>query len=165
MARTGDWGDKTIITIKSDGVRRHKRWCEHYDPGNHCSLLNSKCIGSPFCKYYNSKIKEEGNFSFPPPTPTPTPPPTPTEDKGEEKRCVVYKEYYRRAGWGDRLIHKTVLVRKTFFRFRIATVTDEDFRTFTLEYDGKRHKFDKYIAYKAKSVYIFVERERIEENL
>ena len=165
MSQRGDWGDKTIITLPSDGVRRHKTWCVNYCTGGHCILLNGKCRGSSFCRYYKSNMREEGTFSFPEPTPTPTPTPAPAQGAEEEKSRVVYKEHYRLAGWGDKLIHKTVLLRKTWFRFRIGVVTDEDFRTFTVEYDGEKHKFDKHAAYKGRSVYIFVESERVEENL
>jgi len=57
MSFTGWWGDKVIVNLKSDGVRRHKKWCKHYSYGE-CDKLCGKCIGSAFCEQYVNGIAE-----------------------------------------------------------------------------------------------------------
>lgn len=134
MSNTGDWGDKIIINLRSDGIRRHKKWCENYQDGS-CKVLCSKCIGSAFCKYYKSKIKEDESTRFYPKPDIqipPLPPPSNVPDT-----IPTYKEHYRPASYGDKLLAKIVLVRITPFIFRIGVVTEESFRTFSVIYDEK----------------------------
>ena len=165
MANKGDWGDKLIITLKSDGVRRHLKWCEYYCTGGKCDLIG-KCCGSAHCEQYKSKYKEEGCFVFPEPETHEPEQQTEPSRVEETPRKTAYEEYYRRAGWGDKLLGEIVLVRKdNWFTFRIAYVVEEDLHTFAAEYDGKKHRYNKRLAYKAGSVYLFKERKKTEDIL
>ncbi len=160
MSNTGTWGDKIIIILSTDGVRRHKTWCEHYRSADkYCTRLCHRCIGSAHCDYYVSKIKEvlpklPASPSRPrlPVRPTiPPPPPSPP-------RPQITQEHYRRAGHGDKLLGQTVLLWKDAFSFKICEVIREDHREFTTyEKDQKQHTYVKSTAYNAKSVYIFTD--------
>ena len=160
MSKTGDWGDKIITTLHSDGIRRHKKWCDNYD-GGHCLAICSKCIGSAHCNnyinkdekdshsFYIKKIGEGGSVKIP-------------NDKIDLHR--IWCEFYHLATYGDHLLHKTILVKKTPFTFRIGTVTSEDLHYFIVKYDGSEHKYEKKAAYRNKSVYVFDGIEELNEH-
>ena len=162
MSKTGEWGDKIIVTLRGDGVRRHKKWCENYREGNLCAAPCGKCIGSAHCDYYKSKTKEEGVYTYSAlPEEDPVKPTKPVGEQTEKPSVPVYREYYRRATWGDKLLDKTVLIKTTALTFRIADVTKEALLTFTAEYDGREHRYDKMIAYKKGIVYVFTGMEMV----
>ena len=163
MSSTGDWGDKLIVTLHSDGIRRHQNWCRHYEAaGKRCTLLCEKCRGSAFCQYYKTGIKEEAPTtpSLPPkkaragvatkqpasPKPVTPPPPSPKVE-----------ELFRRAGHGDKLLGKTVLIRKDIFSFKIAEVIEEDFHLFYTLEQGQKRTYVKRTAYEKKAIYILEE--------
>ena len=159
MSTTGNWGDKVIITLPSDGIRRHKNWCiNHRKPDNFCSVLCGKCIGSAFCENYKTEIAEEKPVF------------QEMADAGKQVPCINLQpvkpkefpmtEYYKLATVSDKLMGKTVLVRNTPHTFRIATVTEEDFYYFSVYYNGATHKYLKRAAMKSKSVYILVESKK-----
>lgn len=155
MSKTNDWGDMIIITLRSDGIRRHKKWCENYrDSDGFCCAKICKCTGSAFCEEYKSDVEEEA------------PPYIPWIEKmngviHEEapQKKMKYEEYYRRANWGDKLLHRTVLFKKTPSIFKIGVVVEESFHTFTVESNGVRTSYDKKAAYRMGSIYIFTEAE------
>ena len=151
MSDTGDWGDKIIITLHSDGERRHKKWCDNYDENN-CKVLCGKCVGSTHCEYYKNKNADSSHVFY-------------RKEVGgggtgevsdEKPNCIgVWRERYRAASYGDKLLNKIVLIKKTPHTFRICEVTSEDFYFFTVEYDGREHRYEKRTAYRNHSVYIF----------
>ena len=155
MSKTHDWGDKVIITLTSDGVRRHKKWCEHYRASDKwCCAKLCKCTGSAFCDKYETDVEEEA------------PPYIPWKEKmngviPEEapQTKMKYEEYYRRANWGDKLLHRTVLFKKTPSIFKVGVVVEENFHTFTVESNGERTSYDKKAAYRMGSIYIYTEVE------
>lgn len=160
MSKTHDWGDKIIITLSSDGERRHKCWCKHYrGEDKYCKAHMCKCTGSAFCSEYASEVEEERPiFIY-------------NEEQVDDvkqdeiirnippKRCSRYDEYYRRAGYGDRLLHRTILFKSTMNTFKIGVVTDESLNEFAVEYNGKKVRYDKRAAFRAGGVYIFTEVE------
>lgn len=154
VSHRGDWGDKIIITLHSDGKRRHKKWCKNYDD-NYCTALCRKCIGSAHCEHYKNDCES-------------------CSDVFHSKNDIVDKssspkspsgyswcELYRAASYGDKLLGKTVLVKNAPHTFRICEVTEEDFHFFSVEYNGKKHKYAKQTAYRNRSVYIFTGTENI----
>ena len=151
MPKTGDWGDKIIITLHSDGERRHKKWCDNYDENN-CKVLCGKCVGSAHCDYYKNKNADSSHVFY-------------RKEVGgggtgevsdEKPNCIgLWRERYRAASYGDKLLNKIVLIKKTPHTFRICEVTSEDFYFFTVEYDGREHRYEKRTAYRNHSVYIF----------
>ena len=53
MSKRGNWGDKTIIVLMSDQIRRHKNWCKYYDQETGiCEKRTEKCFGSAHCEHY-----------------------------------------------------------------------------------------------------------------
>ena len=164
MSVTGSFGgDRIIIALTSDGVRRNKNWCENYrKTDNFCAHFCGKCIGSAFCEYYNSKIKEE---VFRPKTDVedktePEKSPTVVGDEGE---VLTRREYYVRAEFFDKLIGKTVLVKSTPFSFRIGEVLEESLRLLKISYGGRVHIYDRYTAIKNRSVYLLNDYKELEE--
>lgn len=161
MSNTGTWGDKIIIILPTDGIRRHKTWCEHYRSSDkYCTRLCHRCIGSAHCDHYISKIREElpsapirlspSTPSFP--TAQPVDPPPPPLKK------PTMQEHYRLARYGDKLLGQTVLIWKNAFSFKICDVVAEDHRSFiTLEKDQKQHSYQKSLAFRKKAVYVFIE--------
>ena len=157
MSKTGDWGDKIIITLHSDGVRRHKKWCINYQDDNYFSLLCEKCRGSAHCKYYKTEIYSATLGDA---------------EAVEEKKEICeeemphhpeFEEHYSLASYGDKLLHKTVLVKISPHSAKFGEVVDEDFYYFTAKIDGKPHKYVKRISYARKGIYILTERKEIEE--
>lgn len=168
MSEKGMWGDRQIVYLTGDGTRRHKAWCANYRSGR-CAILDGKCIGSAHCAHYKGKVNEIGkvrisiidpvdderitssekkyiidpNSELPPP-----PPPVGT----------VWKERYRLAGWGDKLLGEIVAVRRNALQFWIGYVKEEDLYTFTVEIGEKTHKYNKKETYHGNSVYIFVDQ-------
>ena len=161
VSHRGDWGDKIIITLHSDGKRRHKKWCEHYSDDNHCAALCRKCIGSSHCEYYNNE-NESSSDIFHHKNDI-----IEQDNQKKHQSDFVWCELYRAASYGDKLLNQTVLVKRSPFTFRICEVTEEDFHFFSVEYDGKKHKFDKKVAYRNRSVYIFkgVEKTKATEDI
>ncbi len=157
MSKTGDWGDKLIITLHSDRKRRHKKWCDHYRDDNHCAVKCEKCTGSAHCSHYKNNSEDGSDIFY---LVRPAEPDNKNEDKSRQGFALC--EYYRLASYGDRLLHKTVLVKNTPHTFSICEVIDEDFYHFVVEYGGKNHKYSKRVAYRNNSVYIFLEFKSIE---
>ena len=61
MSLRGDWGDKSITYLPTDGKRRHKSRCEHYNHENKkCLLSGEMCFGSAHCDNYKSAHAESG---------------------------------------------------------------------------------------------------------
>ena len=159
MSEKGMWGDRQIVYLTGDGTRRHKTWCANYRDG-HCTILDGKCIGSAHCDHYKGKVNETGKTRIYRPDsdtggpyiidPNPNSPPPPPPKVG-----TVWKELYRLAGWGDKLLGKIVAVRRNALQFWIGYVKEEDLHTFTVEIGEKTHKYNKREAYRGKSVYIF----------
>lgn len=152
MSDTGNWGDKIIITLHSDGERRHKKWCDNYDD-NFCRVRCEKCIGSAHCEYYKNKYADNSHVFY-------------RKKVGEGgtgkmpginrlSEIGAWRERYRAASYGDKLLHEIVFVRNTPHTFRICEVKNEDFYYFIVEYDGREHKYEKRTAYRRHSVYIF----------
>ena len=153
MSKTGSWGDKIIITLHSDGRRRHKTWCENYREGNYCTLLQGRCVGSAHCEHYKNRneggsdvlyrvartVEQEGKTVVAPP-----------------RRGFTLCERYRQASYGDKLLGKTVLVKNTPHTFRICEVTWEDIGFFKVRYDGREHKYAKQVAYRNQGVYLYI---------
>ena len=176
MSNIHDWGDKLIITLRSDGIRRHKRWCTNYRASDKfCSALCQKCIGSAFCESYTSKHEEEKPIFIHDVMqdyidsirPEKLIPDIDAPDKPEtsyERKKIKYDEYYRLASYGDKLLNRTILFKRTPFIFKIGVVVDESFSTFTVEYGGKKITYDKKAAYRMNAVYIFTEIEVSEED-
>lgn len=154
MSFTGWWGDKVIVNLKSDGVRRHKKWCKHYSDGE-CDKLCGKCIGSAFCEHYQNDIAEaepvwraredvdlfdvkgiDGTSILPRPL------------------KIVKREFYRQAGRTEKLIGKAVMVRNTPYTFRIGEVVEESFSHMGVEYGGRIHTYDKKTAFRNEGVYV-----------
>lgn len=150
MSKGGDWGDKTIICLKSDGIRRHRSWCEHYE-GGECDVLCGKCTGSAHCDNYVSIYKINPRTPVDPIDDKPTPPPPPHR---------TFAEYYHIAYFGDKLLFKTVLIKQTESLLRIGYVTHESFRELTIEIDGVEHHYDKYVACKNRRIYLLEQLER-----
>ena len=71
----------------------------------------------------------------------------------------MLSEFYRRAQFGDKLLHKTVLVKRSENSLKIGTVTQEDFRRITIVYDGEEHRYDKYVACKNSAIYVLEKTE------
>ena len=74
-----------------------------------------------------------------------------------------FEEHYSLASYGDKLLHKTVLVKISPHSAKFGEVVDEDFYYFTAKIDGKPHKYVKRISYARKGIYILTERKEIEE--
>ena len=141
MSRTGEWGDKIVITLTSDGKRRHKKWCENYiQEDSFCSVLCRKCIGSAHCEYYRDKLENTQEY-----IPKSTQPEETQETLGY-KLSPVYDEYYRRATMADKLLGETVLVRGNYNTYKIGTVCYDSFSFFSVEYGGRIHKYSKHLA-------------------
>lgn len=168
MSEKGMWGDRQIVYLTGDGTRRHKAWCANYRDGR-CAILDGKCIGSAHCAHYKGKVNEtgkvriyrpgpdtEGTYIIDPDPDTPPPPPP--------KEGTVWKELYRLAGWGDKLLREIVMVRRNALQFRIGYVREEDLHTFTIESGGETHKYNKREAYRGKSVYILDDKNGGEEE-
>ena len=149
MSKTGEWGDKIIAVLHSDGKRRHKKWCDNYSEKNYCDLWCRKCTGSAHCDHYRN-ISEEKSDVFYLKKPILLKP----EEKTELKSGFVWCEYYRSASYGDKLLHNIILVKNTPYTFKICEVLEEDFYFFVVEYEGKKHKYSKKFAYRSRSVYI-----------
>ena len=152
MSQRNDWGDKLIVCLPSDGVRRHKRWCKHNGDENHCDILCGKCPGSAHCDYYESRYKISK--------------PEINNNRAITSNCHeqqgirrVLSEFYRRAQFGDKLLHKIVLVKRSESSLKIGTVTQEDFRRITIVYDGEEHHYDKYVACKNRAIYVLEKTE------
>lgn len=150
MSYTGWWGDKIIITLHSDGVRRHKMWCIHYEDKNYCSHLCSKCIGSAFCESYRTTYFDK-----------PTPAPNGDKEDGDTTTPlspVTLEEYYSLATRTDKLLGKILLIRDTPSRFRIGRVVTDSFDILGVQYDGKLHKFSKRVLFAngRRNVYVLI---------
>ena len=151
MSIAGWWGDKIIITLTSDGKRRHKTWCEHYcSEDGACRKNCSKCVGSATCQHYKSTIDEEEPIW----TVKPSLPKEPTESEG---RTPIKTEIFRLVSQTEKILGKTVMVRNTPHTFRIGEVVSEDFYFFSVEYGGKVHKYEKRTATRNRSVYVYEE--------
>lgn len=152
MSHRNDWGDYIIITLHSDGKRRHKKWCDNYRSDNYCTLLGARCFGSAHCDFYKNKDEKRSDIIYPEIQATPN-------DCNAQKTTAafVFGEHYRRANLGDKLLHKTVLIKDTPFSFKICEVVEEDFQRFTVIRSGKKHVYSKRIACKSNSVYIFID--------
>ena len=148
MSKRGDWGDKIIVALKSDGIRRHKAWCEYYCDGT-CEKLSIKCYGSAFCEHYRTKIKELT---------------APTESTAEIPHGVIrpltkpteitLKEVYRAATYSDKLVGEIVLVKDTPYTYRIVTVVEENIDCFTVISGNEYKKYFKRTAFRERCVYI-----------
>ena len=152
MSKTGNWGDKIIVSLHSDEKRRHKKWCDNYREGNYCIANCGRCTGSAHCDFYKNKSEADSNVSY-----CNKPPRVERETDKHAEMGFIWREYYRPANYGDRLLHSTVLVRSTPYTFRIGEVVNEDLYYFVVKYDGKEHKYSKKTAYRNRSVYIFGE--------
>lgn len=149
MSFTGNWGDKLIITLKSDGKRRHKYWCEHYRDGS-CSKLCSKCVGSAFCSMYTDSIKEQEPIWYP----------KGTDDGGvavapKKTKAIFKQQFYRKPYRDEKLLGKIVMVRNTPFTFRIGTAIEDNFYYMSVEYGGKIHKYEKKILFRNNGIYVY----------
>ena len=151
MSFTGNWGDKVIITLKSDGKRRHKYWCEHYraEDGS-CSKHCSKCVGSAFCSMYTDSIKEQEPIWFPK---------CETIDVGvvpsKKTKAIFKQQFYRKPSRDEKLLGKIVMVRNTPFTFRIGTAIEDDFYYISVEYGGQIHKYEKKILFRNNGIYVY----------
>ena len=146
MSFTGNWGDKIIITLKSDGKRRHKCWCKNYGEGNRCSILGN-CMGSAYCTKYKNEIEEQEPVWRPKKEA-----PKPEEEKRKPRLKV---EFYRRPGRGEALKGKLVMVRNTPHTFRIGEAVEDDFCYLSVSYGGEIHKYDKKIAFRNNGIYVY----------
>lgn len=60
MSNTGKWGDKIIITLHGDGIRRHKTWCKHYIRDDKwCAKHDFRCPGAAHCDDYIAHQREQ----------------------------------------------------------------------------------------------------------
>ena len=152
MSKTGEWGDKIIITLFSDGSRRHKKWCEHYRSGDgYCTALCRKCVSSTHCEHYKSStgqsfIKKKDVIC------------TPIIVSVDEPKPTL-REFYRLATRADKLLGKTVLVKINDSTFRIGIVCREDFYNLYIEYDERIHTHDKRTVFNRGSLYLLTETE------
>lgn len=152
MATKGWWGDKIIITLTSDGERRHKKWCEHYcSEDKSCSRICGKCPGSATCEFYKPITKEEEPIwrVVQPDVEEPQP--------KKDGRKPLIREIYRLISYSDKLLGQTVMVKNTPYTFRIGEVVKEDFYFFSVEYGGRIHKYEKRTAIRNGSVYTYDE--------
>ena len=158
MSRRGDFGDKIIVTLGSDGIRRHKKWCEHYESmDNYCKIFCAKCIGSAFCTYYKNTLKEE-----PPIWRLKESEKNAQQSVAEQSAIAeasdkksVIREFYRIAMRGEKLLGKIVLIRNTPYTFRIGEVVADSFDYMSVEYEGRIHKHEKKIVFRNDNVYVF----------
>ena len=149
MSKTGEWGDKIIVVLHGDGKRRHKKWCDNYSEDNHCDLLCRKCAGSAHCDHYKNELEERSDVFYLEKSISHD-----VVEKTEPRPGFVWCEYYRSASYGDKLLHNIILVKNTPYTFRICEVLEEDFYFFVVEYEGKKHKYSKKVAYRNCYVYI-----------
>lgn len=150
MSKTGEWGNKIIVVLHSDGKRRHKKWCDNYSEKNYCDLLCRKCTGSAQCLHYKNDDEKGSDVRY-------LINPISNKPVGivkDPKPGFVWCEYYRSASYGDKLLHNIILVKNTPYTFKICEVLEEDFYFFVVEYEGKKHKYSKKFAYRSRSVYI-----------
>lgn len=56
-------------------------------------------------------------------------------------------------------MYRTVLVKVTPYTFRIGAVVDDDFYFFTVNFDGRNHKYEKRTVFRNDGLYIFTEVE------
>ena len=152
MSQRNDWGDKLIVCLPSDGVRRHKTWCDHYDGDGHCRLALIKCPGSAHCEHYSTNINEVKEYRFPEQITLPVE----IVDRTEKKtKRYIFIEHYHLAKFGEKLLDKYVLIKSNPYTFRIGKVTEEKFKDLVVEYDGKPHKYNKYTSCKNNAIYLF----------
>ena len=176
MSDKGYWGNKIIITLRSDGIRRHKRWCTNYRASDKfCSALCQKCIGSAFCESYTSKHEEEKPIFIHDVMhdyiKTTKPNLVPIFEDEEQKtthktKKTKYDEYYRLASYGDKLLNRTILFKRTPYTFKIGVVIDETFGTFTVIHNEEKITYDKRNAFRMNAVYLLTEieiSEKVEE--
>ena len=152
MSRTHDWGDKLIVCLPSDGVRRHKTWCDHYCDDGYCKSRLINCPGSAHCEYYSTDITEVNGYRFPEQIKLPCE----IVDRTEKKTTrYVFIEHYHLAKFGEKLLDKIVLIKSNPYTFRIGKVTEEKFKKLVVEYDGKPHEYNKYTSCKNNAIYLF----------
>ena len=158
MSAKGDWGNKIIIALHSDGKRRHKKWCDNYCD-DYCTARQSKCIGSPHCDYYQNKNEQTSDVFY-------SKPAAGNEDVNvaRTKSGFIWCEHYRQASYGDKLLHNVILVKNTAHSFKICEVMEEDFYFFKVNFDGHDHKYSKRVAYENGSVYIFIGETALEHG-
>ena len=154
MSSKGTWGDMLIVVLKSDGIRRHKKWCKHYEEG-YCNKLCGKCIGSAHCEYYQNEITEQAEYVYA------------NEEQQEEikkGKKTDFNEVFVPATRTDKLLDKVILIRNTPYTFRIGVVTYEDFYKLEVKYNGKIHKYDKRKTFEHENVYVMKETYAASDN-
>lgn len=153
MSTTGCWGSSLIVYLHSDGKRRHKKWCDYYeDAESFCRYKCEKCCGSAFCEHYKDGAREEepiwtSKIKYVDP-PRPANPPKQTVK-------VAKCEFYRLATRGEHLLGKTVMVRNTPHTFRIGIVIEDSFDYFSVDYEGRVHKYEKRRCFSNNALYIY----------
>ena len=157
MSKKNDWGDKIIITLHSDGKRRHKKWCDHYQDDNFCDAHCSNCTGSAHCCNYKNKFEESSSVFYLKENAV-----SPVTEETKATLNFAWCEYYKLASYGDKLLNKTVMIRNTPYTFKIGEIVEEDFNAFVVKYEGKKHRFLKKIAYRNSSVYVFIGMDKAE---
>ena len=146
MSDTGMWGSQIIVTLHSDGERRHQKWCVNYTD-DYCKYYCEKCRGSAHCSQYKNK-HSDGTSVF-------RPKETDAEPVDPPKPGFMYREYYRLAGFNEKLLNKTVLIKNTPYTLRFGFVTAEDWDFIYVEYDGKVHKHQRLTVYRSQAIYVY----------
>ena len=153
MSNRGDWGDKIIITLHSDGIRRHKNWCKHYESiSNYCNAKCDKCIGSAHCDAYTADFVIEQAPVIKPTADLKHPTETP-----EKELIFIKEEIYRLATRTYKLLGRTVIVRTTPYKMCIGVVTEDSFDRFEATCDSCVHKYMKRTTFRGKNVYVLIE--------
>jgi len=153
MSNRGDWGDKIIITLHSDGIRRHKNWCKHYESiGNYCNAKCDKCVGSAHCEAYTADFAIEQE-----PVVKPAVEPNHPPVMQEKERKFVKEELYRLATRTDKLLGRTVIVRTAPYKMRIGVVTEDSFDRLEVTCGSNIHKYLKRITFRRKNIYVLTE--------
>ncbi len=193
MSSRGNWGDRSITYLHTDGKRRHKSRCEHYNYKNKkCLLSGERCFGSAHCdNYKSSRIEPVEKYEHhkehdivPIPDDYYYPPELLSVDP-LKPICVdppmhIYVDppvFFRRSlfhdiipghfpPFGERLARKTVLIRTALGVF-VGRVTQEDYGFIITELEsGEIKKFERRTAIRRHTFYVPDDiRDAKEENL
>lgn len=169
MSLKGWWGDKVIICLISDGIRRHKKWCEYYEKDNRCSFKCIKCSGSAFCNEYK-KRDEAGPITLY--SSTEIPPEVKRVEIKDEPSMPPIKQPAidnlfpgRYPKYDENLVGYVVLAKTGFNKIVLGLVIDANRDYITIDKDDAGiTKYDRRISFLRNSIWVLEEYSNLSQN-
>lgn len=171
MSHTHEWGDKVIIVLSSHDERRLKNWCQYYrKTDKFCEKLCIKCPGSAHCESYlcaegMGPLRKEEVQKISSAVPVvysahePMPIQTIIERQKKPANQILISDRVKVLGhyatYGDRLVGKIVLVKRSGGIYKFGCVESQDYENTVVELDdGERLTFRKIASIRCNTFWV-----------